>query len=82
MTTGEKVVTEVSQQGALQASCQHKETDITTGHFIYLGNFYNGEKETKSQNIYNSDLKKKAIVSKRTSHHAPLWGVALEESGI
>lgn len=34
VTTGEKVVTEMGQQGALQSNYQHKEADITTWHFI------------------------------------------------
>ncbi|XP_035032073.1 SLAIN motif-containing protein 2 isoform X12 [Hippoglossus stenolepis] len=45
VTTGEKVVTEAGQQGALQSNYQHKEADITTWHFIYLDNFYSGERK-------------------------------------
>lgn len=56
-TTGEKVVTEMGQQGALQSNDQHKEADITTWHFIYLDTFYSEERETMCpKNIYNSEF--------------------------
>lgn len=88
VTTGEKVVTELGQQGALQSNYQHKEADITIWHFIYLDTFFSEERkrETMSQNIYNPEFKKGEdsvhIASKRTSHRVPLWGLALEASGI
>lgn len=47
-TTGEKVVTENSQQGALQSNYYHKEEDITTWHFIYLDNFYSEARERET----------------------------------
>lgn len=91
VTTGEKVVTESSQQGALQSNYQHKEADIiTTWHFIYLDNFNSEERERerdyvpKIYQIQNSKEEKKSvcIVSERTSHRVSLWGLALEGSGM
>lgn len=86
MTTGEKVVTEVGQQGALQSNYQHKEADITTWHFIYLETFYSEESKTMSQKYIELSFKKGKdsvhIVSKRTSHCASLWAPALEGSGM
>lgn len=38
--TGEKVVTEMNQQGALQSNYQHKKADATTRHFIYQDTFW------------------------------------------
>lgn len=43
--TGEKVVTEMDQQGALQSNYQHKKADITTWHFIYQDTFEIEERE-------------------------------------
>lgn len=48
VTTGEKVVTEMGQQGALQSNYQHKEADITTWHFIFLDTFYSKERERET----------------------------------
>lgn len=76
VTTGGKVVTEMSQQGALQSNDQHKEADITTWHFIYLDTFYSEERETMSPKYI--ELKKIKgedsvhTVSKRTSHRVSL----------
>ena len=71
----------------LQSNYQHKGADITTWHFIYLDTFYSEERETMCpKNIYNSEFKKGEdsvhMASQRTSHHAPLWGLALEGSGM
>lgn len=49
--TGEKGVTEMGQQGALQSNDQHK-GDITTWHFIYLDTFYIEERDYVPE-IYN-----------------------------
>lgn len=43
--TGEKVVTEINQQGALQSNYQHKKADVTTWHFIHQDTFESEEWE-------------------------------------
>lgn len=79
--TGEKVVTEMGQQGALQSNYQHKEADNITWHFIYLDTFYNEERKTLSKKIYRIEILKKERTVSRSCQRGPpivsLCGVQL-----
>lgn len=72
VTTGEKVVTELSQQGALCSHNQHEEEENSAWHFIYPHNL--SHKETRpTQSQTNSSCKGED----RVCHGSPLWGLDL-----